>query len=615
MFASPEKFREASAVAIATRRVPFTRTMGDKRVLNVNVGILGHIDSGKTSLARALSTHFSTASLDKHPQSTERGITLDLGFSSFMAPVPENLKHLPYDEIQFTLVDCPGHASLIKTVLGGAQIIDVMMLVVDVNKGIQTQTAECLVVGEITTSELLVVMNKTDMIEEASRADKIAKMTARLSNTFKATKFKECEMVPVAARPGGAVDMSAGGEPPVGVDALVERLMTRVERAHARRERRKKDAFLFAVDHCFPIKGQGTVLTGTVLSGKCAVGDVIELPNLKLEKKVKSMQMFKRPVQSCERGDRLGMCITQLDHNLMERGLVASPGSVPTFNAAVVTAEKIRFFKQTVGSKMRFHVTVGHATVMATAEFFGEVPADGAGETATVEDAERLLRAVSLDVSGSGGADDEAERVSFSYEREYKYCSVLETAGEVRKRDADAGEAGAADLAAASARAGDTPAFATWAVLVFDQHITCPEDSLYIASRFDADIHQNTCRLAFHGRLVRAIDLEKTPDGVRRIKAFKMKQREGTVERFVDERSVIGKGMFKKETDLGLFAGMRVVTDRGEAGAIDGGFGKSGKYKVYFSDGIAPRENGETTRLYLRFKRYVFDKEAKKMVQ
>ena len=86
-------------------------------------------------------------------------------------------------------------------------------------------------------------------------------------------------MVPVAARPGGAVDMSAGGEPPVGVDALVERLMTRVERAHARRERRKKDAFLFAVDHCFPIKGQGTVLTGTVLSGKCAVGDVIELPN------------------------------------------------------------------------------------------------------------------------------------------------------------------------------------------------------------------------------------------------------------------------------------------------------------------------------------------------
>lgn len=114
------------------------------------------------------------------------------------------------------------------------------------------------------------------------------------------------------------------------------------------------------------VAGQGTVLTGTVLSGQCKVGDTVEIPNMKLEKKVKSMQMFKRPVQSCARGDRLGICITQLDHKLMERGLVAAPGTVPTFGAAVVGAEKIRFFKGAVQSKMKFHVTVGHTTVMAT---------------------------------------------------------------------------------------------------------------------------------------------------------------------------------------------------------------------------------------------------------
>ena len=114
--------------------------------------------------------------------------------------------------------------------------------------------------------------------------------------------------------------MAAGGEPPVGVDVLVEHLMSRVTEAHSRQQ---SGEFLFAVDHCFPIKGQGTVLTGTVLSGECKVGDTVEIPNMKLEKKVKSMQMFKRPVQSCARGDRLGMCITQLDHKLMERGLVA----------------------------------------------------------------------------------------------------------------------------------------------------------------------------------------------------------------------------------------------------------------------------------------------------
>ena len=608
--------------------------MASKRVLNVNVGILGHIDSGKTSLARALSTHFSTASLDKHPQSTERGITLDLGFSSFMAPVPTNLAHLPYDEIQFTLVDCPGHASLIKTVLGGAQIIDVMMLVVDVNKGIQTQTAECLVVGEITTSELLVVMNKTDMIPSATRVEKIEKMTTKLKNTFKATKFKECVMVPLSARPGGAVDMSAGGPEPIGMDRLISELMKRVETAHLTRIKKNKNqnAFLFAVDHCFPIKGQGTVLTGTVLSGRCAVGDTIEIPNLKLEKKVKSMQMFKRPVQFCERGDRLGMCVAQLDHNLMERGLVAAPSSIPTFNAAIVTCEKIRFHKQPVGSKMKFHVTVGHQTAMATAEFFGEVPVDGAEEVSTVEDAERLLRGLSVEgttsdtnstatstTDSSGDKDNDTGKQSatktFSYDREYKYCALLETFGEVKKRNLEAGDLAAADLAAQLAKQGETPAFATWCVLTFDTPVTCPADSLFIASRFDTDIHQNTCRLAFHGKVIQAIDLEKTPDAIKKIKAFKMKQREGSVERVVDGQNVIGKGMFKKETDLSMFTGMTVVTGAGEVGTIESGFGKSGKYKVYFSKGVSNEESSGNIKLYLRFKRYVFDKEAKKMVQ
>ena len=87
----------------------------------------------------ALSTTLSTAALDKHPQSKERGITLDLGFSSFALPMPDHLHHLPYDELQVTLVDCPGHASLIRTIIGGAQIINMMLLVVDVTRGIQTQ--------------------------------------------------------------------------------------------------------------------------------------------------------------------------------------------------------------------------------------------------------------------------------------------------------------------------------------------------------------------------------------------------------------------------------------------------------------------------------------------
>ena len=91
-------------------------------VLNFNLGVLGHIDSGKTTLAKALSTVASTACFDKNPQSKERGITLDLGFSSFAVDFPHHLINnspITYDRLQFTLVDCPGHASLIKTIIAG----------------------------------------------------------------------------------------------------------------------------------------------------------------------------------------------------------------------------------------------------------------------------------------------------------------------------------------------------------------------------------------------------------------------------------------------------------------------------------------------------------------
>lgn len=93
-------------------------------VLNFNLGILGHVDSGKTSLVKALSSVASTACFDKNPQSKERGITLDLGFSSFTVDFPQHLatESVQYSQLQFTLVDCPGHASLIKTIIGGLLI-------------------------------------------------------------------------------------------------------------------------------------------------------------------------------------------------------------------------------------------------------------------------------------------------------------------------------------------------------------------------------------------------------------------------------------------------------------------------------------------------------------
>jgi selenocysteine-specific elongation factor len=149
------------------------------KTLNINVGVLGHIDSGKTSLCKALSTIASTAGFDKNPQSKERGITLDLGFSAFVIRIPDWFRHVHtsdlegFDFIQFTLVDCPGHASLMKTIIGGASIIDLMLLVVDAQKLIQTQTAECIVLGELLMDKLIVALNKVDLFPTGERAKMI----------------------------------------------------------------------------------------------------------------------------------------------------------------------------------------------------------------------------------------------------------------------------------------------------------------------------------------------------------------------------------------------------------------------------------------------------------
>ena len=150
----------------------------DRSVININVGLLGHIDSGKTSLARALSSKMSTACFDKHPQSQERGITLDLGFSAFTISPPDHLvtTYPSLEKLQVTLVDCPGHASLIKTIISGSQIIDLMLLVIDVTKGIQTQTGECLIIGEITCEQIIVILNKVDLLPEANRSNAILKV-------------------------------------------------------------------------------------------------------------------------------------------------------------------------------------------------------------------------------------------------------------------------------------------------------------------------------------------------------------------------------------------------------------------------------------------------------
>ncbi|XP_014985582.3 selenocysteine-specific elongation factor isoform X6 [Macaca mulatta] len=539
--------------------------MAGRRV-NVNVGVLGHIDSGKTALARALSTTASTAAFDKQPQSRERGITLDLGFSCFSVPLPARLRSsLPEFQaapeaepeageplLQVTLVDCPGHASLIRTIIGGAQIIDLMMLVIDVTKGMQTQSAECLVIGQIACQKLVVVLNKIDLLAEGKRQAAVDKMTKKMQKTLENTKFRGAPIIPVAAKPGGPEAPET--EAPQGIPELIE-----------------------------------------------------------VVKKVKSMQMFHMPITSAMQGDRLGICVTQFDPKLLERGLVCAPESLHTVHAALISVEKIPYFRGPLQTKAKFHITVGHETVMGRLMFFSPAP---------------------------DNFDQEPILDSFDFSQEYlfqeQYLSK-DLAPAVTNNDE-------ADKKAGQATEGHCPR-QQWALVEFEKPVTCPRLCLVIGSRLDADIHTNTCRLAFHGILLHGLEDRNYADSfLPRLKVYKLKHKHGLVERAMDDYSVIGRSLFKKETNIQLFVGLKVHLSTGELGIIDSAFGQSGKFKIHIPGGLSPESKkiltpalkkraragrGEATRqeesaerseplqhvaLSLTFKRYVFDTH-KRMVQ
>eukprot|EP00605_Chrysophyceae_sp_TOSAG23-4_P001053 GSChrysophyteH1.ASY1.ANO1.1158.1 assembled CDS len=442
------------------------------KVTNINVGILGHVDSGKTSLVKALSTSLSTAALDKNPQSQQRGITLDLGFSSFTLPMP---KHITKKRLQFTLVDCPGHASLIKTIIGGAQIIDMIVLVIDANKGIQTQTAECIVIGEITTSNLIVVLNKIDMIPIEERRVKLERVTSRIKSALSTTKFADAPIVAA----------SSASKEHLGIESLVDLLHS----SAVVPVRDEGAPFYFAIDHCFSIKGHGTVLTGTILSGTVKVNEIIELPYVQQQRKVKSMQMFRKPVKVAKQGDRVGICVTNLDSSTIERGIAAAPGSVQLFRSVLCLVKKVRYFKGECKSSAKFHISIGHSTIIANVTFFG----------ASELESMKTTEAKESDLSGFQWSDEFNEALQ-------------------------------------------------WAYLNFASPVYCPLNSLIIGSRLDSDTRDDHsaskgCRLAFFGPIKHGFVADaECQGGIEDINIYSPKEKQATIFKLTDVRS---GGIFK----------------------------------------------------------------------
>ena len=500
----------------------------------------------------------------------------------------------------------------------------------------QTQTAECLVIAEMTTRNLIVVLNKIDMFPESERDERVRIAEKKMRAALRGTKFENAHMIGISACVGGekvaAVGGSAcgiGGESihhhhqhvdnvtaTHNIHGLVNLLQSQM-RAPNRDARPSPEQFHFAVDHCFPMKGQGTVLTGTCLSGSARPNDMVEFPTLATQKKIKGLQMFRRKANIIQQGDRAGICVSNFDAKLMERGIIAAPGTVKLIRGAIAVVRKVRFFKGRLNSGAKFHISVGHTTVMATVTFWG------AREIAQQEEEEQMkedhtkleesnankFSRAAFGKSSLGGSADLAglPLLKFDWNQDFlhqdNYLDELPTTESTNTSDAS--------LQHGNLKADTLPPL-HWARLEFLTPVYCPMDSLVIGSRLDSEVNANACRLAFSGRLVERCDDIKDNG---RLKTYTKKEKIGIVNRLGDpykrtddgkivRYEVYGSDLFKKETNMTQFVGLLVHTDNGDIGSIQSSFGTSGQFRVRFPGGTDVCE-GES--LYLRFKRYAND--------
>jgi len=303
----------------------------------VHIGLLGHIDHGKTEVARALSEIVSTAGLDKHPQAQERGISIDLGFTSF---------HL--DGYLVTLVDAPGHAELIRSVVAGANIIDAAILVVAADEGPKIQTGEHIIILQsFGISKAVVALSKIDLVFPT----RLKKVKNQIRNILRGTSLEGAPIIPVSAVTGEGI----------------EELKDAIKSILSPPEREVEGPFKMPIDHAFRIKGAGTVITGTIHRGRVSIGDEIEIMPIKQTAKVRSIQTFRESREEAKAGDRVGISVTGTEPEKIYRGCYAgTPGTLKVTNKLVGKIQMNRLFKYTLRPGVQVHLTVGMPTVPAT---------------------------------------------------------------------------------------------------------------------------------------------------------------------------------------------------------------------------------------------------------
>ena len=290
---------------------------------HVNIGTIGHVDHGKTTLTAAITKVMSEVygsaavafdEIDKAPEEKARGITISTA-------------HVEYetDARHYAHVDCPGHADYVKNMITGAAQMDGAILVVNAADGPMPQTREhILLARQVGVPALVVFLNKVDQVDDEELLELVEMEIRELLSDY---DFPGDD-IPIIA--GSALAALEGRDDNIGKDKLVE-LMQEVDNYIPEPERDKDKPFLMPVEDVFSISGRGTVVTGRVERGVINVGDEIEIIGIKDTAKTTctGVEMFRKLLDSGEAGDNIGALLRGVGREEVQRGQVlAKPGSI-----------------------------------------------------------------------------------------------------------------------------------------------------------------------------------------------------------------------------------------------------------------------------------------------
>ncbi len=303
----------------------------DRSKPHVNIGTIGHVDHGKTTLTAAISKLFSKnfmdySAIDSAPEERERGITI-------------NTAHIEYEteKRHYAHVDCPGHADYVKNMITGAAQMDGAILVVSAADGPMPQTREhILLARQVGVPKIVVYMNKTDQVDDPELLDLVEMEIRELLGEYNFDT--ECPIIKGSALKALEGDADA--------EQSIRDLMKAVDDYIDTPERDTAKPFLMSIEDVFTISGRGTVVTGRVERGQLNLNDEVEIVGLRDTQKtvVTGIEMFRKSLDSAEAGDNAGVLLRGISRDQVERGQVlCKPGSVTPhhkFKAAVYVLSK-----------------------------------------------------------------------------------------------------------------------------------------------------------------------------------------------------------------------------------------------------------------------------------